>query len=299
MSAADDLSTTAAESADAQPLLEYSDLHLDFIQRSGVTHAVRGLSFAVYPGEVVALVGESGSGKSVSALTALRLLPQPPARYPSGAVRWRNMDILQMDDDQLRDLRGDDIAIVFQEPMSALNPTWTIGRQVAESLELHTDLDTEAQRARVLDLLRDVGIPDPETRIDQYPHELSGGMRQRVCIAMALACDPDLLIADEPTTALDVTIQAQILDLLRGLQRSRGLAVLFITHDLGVVADLADRVVIMWQGEAVEQGSVEQIFSSPQHPYTKGLLACRPSLTQRQGRLPTVADFVRDSQGTE
>lgn len=276
----------------SQPLLAFDDLHLDFDHRGEVTHAVRGLSFAVHPGEVVALVGESGSGKSVSALTAMRLLDEPPATYPSGRVLWKGNDVLRMPERSLRALRGNDIAIVFQEPMTALNPTWTIGRQVAESLELHTDLDSAARRERVLQLLNDVGIPDPQTRIDQYPHELSGGMRQRVCIAMALACDPELLIADEPTTALDVTIQAQILDVLRELQRSRGMAVLFITHDLGVVADLADRVVIMRNGEAVEQGAVQGIFDAPEHPYTKGLLACRPSLSERRSRLPTVADFL-------
>jgi len=243
----------------------------------------------------VGLVGESGCGKSVTALSAMRLRDEPPARYPAGRVLWRGRDVLQYSEREMRRLRGNDMAIIFQEPMTALNPTWPVGRQVAESLELHTDLDATARRARVLELLNDVGIPDPHTRIDQYPHELSGGMRQRVCIAMALACDPDLLIADEPTTALDVTIQAQILDLLRGLQRSRDMAVLFITHDLGVVADLADRVVIMWRGEAVEQGPVQRIFDSPEHPYTKGLLACRPSLAERRARLATVADFLNDA----
>ncbi len=179
--------------------------------------------------------------------------------------------------------------------MTALNPVWTCGRQVAESLELHTELDAAARRRRVVELFEEVGIPDPEQRCDQYPHELSGGMRQRVCIAMALACEPELLIADEPTTALDVTIQAQILDLLRRLQAERQMAVLFITHDLGVVADIADRVVIMWQGQKQEEGPVERIFADPQHPYTRGLLACRPKLGQRQRRLPTIRDFLENA----
>ncbi|MDA3960787.1 MAG: ABC transporter ATP-binding protein [Planctomycetota bacterium] len=275
-----------------EALLEFEDLHVDFVQRTGTTHAVRGLSFAIAPGEVVALVGESGSGKSVSAMSAMRLLEEPPARYTGGRILWQGKNVLEMDAEQLLELRGNDIAIVFQEPMTSLNPTWTVGRQVAESLELHTDLDAAARRVRVVQLLHDVGLPDPESRYDQYPHELSGGQRQRVCIAMALACDPALLIADEPTTALDVTIQAQILELLRSLQADRGMAVLFITHDLGVVADLADRVVIMYQGQQVEAGAVTEVFANPQHPYTKGLLACRPRLSERRDRLPTVSDFM-------
>ncbi len=287
------------ETGQAQAILEFDDLCLDFVQTSGTTHAVRGLSFGIAPGEVVALVGESGSGKSVSAMSAMRLLEEPPATYVRGTVRWKGEDVLRMDHARLRQLRGNDMAIVFQEPMTSLNPTWPVGRQVAESLELHTTLPAEQRRQRVVELLRDVGLPDPESRYDQYPHELSGGMRQRVCIAMALACDPELLIADEPTTALDVTIQAQILDLLRELQRDRGMAVLFITHDLGVVADLADRVVIMWQGQAVEQGPVAQIFAAPRHPYTKGLLACRPKLGRQVERLPTVADFLAQEGGAQ
>ena len=286
-------------SADATPLLQYEDLHLDFVQRTGTNHAVRGLNFSIAPGQVVALVGESGSGKSVSAMSAMRLLDEPPANYPSGRILWKGEDVLRMGEARLRKLRGNDIAIIFQEPMTALNPTWTVGRQVAESLELHTTLDAEARRARAVDLLHDVGIPDPDARYDQFPHELSGGMRQRVCIAMALACDPELLIADEPTTALDVTIQAQILDLLRELQRRRGMAVLFITHDLGVVADLADAVVIMWQGQAVEQGPVGRIFAQPEHPYTQGLLACRPRFGLKRDRLPTVADFLQRAAGAD
>lgn len=281
--------------SDPAPLLAFDGLDLVFTARDGARfHAVKGLSFTVAPGEVVALVGESGSGKSVSALTALRLLDQPPAGYPAGRVLWKGEDILHMDADRLRRLRGGEIAMIFQEPMTALNPTWTVGEQVAEALELHTPLDAAARRLRVVELFEQVGIPDPARRVDQYPHELSGGMRQRVCIAMALAGEPELLIADEPTTALDVTIQAQILELLVRLQKERQLAVLFITHDFGVVAEIADRVLVLWKGEKVEEGPVRRIFDAPQHPYTKGLLACRPSLTRhRRGeRLPTVADFL-------
>ena len=203
-------------------------------------------------------------------MSAMRLLPSPPATYPFGQINWKGENILKMSDERLRRLRGHEIGIIFQEPMSALNPTWKIGRQVAESLELHTDLGPQERKERVLELLDAVGIPEAANRFEQYPHELSGGMRQRVCIAMALACNPELLIADEPTTALDVTIQAQILDLIKQLQADRGMAVLFITHDLGVVAELADRVVLMWKGQKVEEGPVAEIFSNPQHPYTKG-----------------------------
>ena len=277
------------------PLLEFRDLHVNFRSRSGEAQAVKGLDLVIRPGEVVALVGESGSGKSVSSMSAMKLLPEPPAYYPKGEIWWKGEEILSMSDERLRRLRGKEIGIVFQEPMTSLNPTWTIGRQVAESLELHTDLSASERRERVLELLEAVGIPEAANRFDQYPHELSGGMRQRVCIAMALACDPELLIADEPTTALDVTIQAQILDLIKQLQADRGMAVLFITHDLGVVAELADRVVLMWQGKKVEEGPVMDIFKNPQHPYTKGLLACRPRLGLKQDRLPTLQDFLKDS----
>lgn len=273
-------------------LLAVDDLQVTFHSRQRTTQAVRGLSFAVGAGEVVALVGESGSGKSVTALSVLRLLDQPPAAL-AGAIRFRGEDVLTMDRRRLLRLRGGEIGMVFQEPMTALNPTWTCGAQVDEALELHSALPAAGRRARTVELFRLVGIPEPARRADQYPHELSGGMRQRVCIAMALACNPPLLIADEPTTALDVTIQAQILDLLRRLQRERGMAVLFITHDLGIVRELADRVVVMRHGQAVESGPVAEVFASPRHPYTRALLACRPRLgAARGGRLPTVDDLL-------
>jgi ABC-type dipeptide/oligopeptide/nickel transport system ATPase component len=276
----------------SQPLLEFSDLHVTFVGRERTVEAVKGLSFTIAPGEVVALVGESGSGKSVSSMSVLRLLKEPPATYPKGSIRFRGEEILRMDAKRLRRLRGGEVGIVFQEPMTALNPTWTVGDQVGEALQLHTDLDQAQRRARIIELFTQVGIPKPADRLRAYPHELSGGLRQRVCIAMALACGPKLLIADEPTTALDVTIQAQILELLKQLQHELGMAVLFITHDLGVVAELADRVVVMRHGVQVESGNVAEIFANPQHPYTKALLACRPRLGARRERLPTVEDFL-------
>lgn len=272
----------------SDPILSFEALRVAF----GGTEVVHGLSFGVNPGEVVALVGESGSGKSVSAMSVLRLLPEPPANYPGGRILWQGEDVLRMDAKRLRRLRGGEVGMVFQEPMTALNPTMTAGAQVAEALEIHTALDAPARRARTVELFRAVGIPQPEARVDSYPHEMSGGQRQRVCIAMALACEPRLLIADEPTTALDVTIQAQILDLLKELQRSRGLSVLFITHDLGLVRELADRVVVMRNGEAVEQGAVAEVFADPKHPYTRGLLTCKPVLGRRVARLTTVADAM-------
>ena len=283
----------ASDNVMTDPLLVFDDLRVSFVTRQRTVEAVKGVSFNVAAGEVVALVGESGSGKSVSSMSALRLLQEPPATYPSGRITWKGEDILRMNPARLRKLRGGEIGMIFQEPMTALNPTWTCGAQVEEALELHTTLDTKARQARVIELFHQVGIPQPETRANQYPHELSGGMRQRICISMALACSPQLLIADEPTTALDVTIQAQILDLIKRMQRERGMAVLFITHDLGVVAELADRVVLMRHGQVVEQGPVAEVYANPKHAYTKGLLACRPRLGVKRDRLPTVDDFMK------
>ncbi len=282
-----------------QPLLEVKDLQVSFALRDRTVEAVRGVSFVVNPGEVVALVGESGSGKSVTSMSALKLLPMPPAVYPAGEINWKGENILKMRDERLRRLRGGEIGMIFQEPMTALNPTWTCGAQVAEALELHTNLDAAARKLRVIELFKQVGIPQPETRFDQYPHELSGGMRQRVCISIALACEPALLIADEPTTALDVTIQAQILDLIKRLQQDRGMAVLFITHDLGVVAEFADRVVLMRHGQIVEQGPVATVYANPTHPYTRGLLACRPQLGRKRDRLPTVDDYMAQESAAQ
>jgi len=277
-----------ASSLQPPALLSFSCLQVAF----GPTRVVHGLSFDIAPGQVVALVGESGSGKSVSAMSVLRLLQEPPANYPGGRILWRGEDVLRMDAARLRRLRGGEVGMVFQEPMTALNPTMTVGAQVGEALEIHTRLDAAGRLARTIELFRAVGIPQPEGRVSAYPHEMSGGQRQRVCIAMALACEPQLLIADEPTTALDVTIQAQILDLLKSLQTSRGLSVLFITHDLGLVREIADRVVVMRHGEAVEQGPVAEVFAAPKHPYTRGLLTCKPILGKRVARLSTVADAI-------
>ena len=259
-----------------QPLLDVRDLSVAFHQGGNTSVAVNKVSFDIKRGECVALVGESGSGKSVSALSVLKLLPYPMASHPSGAIRFKGHDLLGMSETDIRAIRGNDISIIFQEPMTSLNPLHTIGAQIGEILQLHNGMRGTAARARVLELLTQVGIPDPETRLGSYPHQLSGGQRQRVMIAMALANEPDLLIADEPTTALDVTVQAQILALLADIRRRLGMSLLFITHDLGIVRRIAERVCVMKNGEIVEQGPVEQVFTSPQHPYTKALLAAEP-----------------------
>jgi microcin C transport system ATP-binding protein len=258
------------------PLLSVRDLSVAFRQGGRETLAVDRVSFDVGPGETVALVGESGSGKSVSALSILKLLTYPPASHPSGEILFKGRDLLLASEDELRTVRGNAVTMVFQEPMTSLNPLHTIDRQIGEILSLHKGLDGEPARERTLALLRQVGIRDPETRLGAYPHELSGGQRQRVMIAMALANEPDLLIADEPTTALDVTVQAQILKLLADLKASRGMAMLFITHDLGIVRKIADRVCVMTHGRIVEQGPVEDVFERPQHEYTRKLLAAEP-----------------------
>ncbi len=265
----------------AAPLLSVRNLGIRFRQGDSVTVAVEGASFDVERGETVALVGESGSGKSVTALSVMRLLPSS-AEIPNGEIIFNGKDLLKAKDRQLREVRGNDIGIVFQEPMTSLNPLHTIERQVSETLKLHRGLGERAARARTLELLQKVGIRDAESRLGAYPHQLSGGQRQRVMIAMALANEPDLFIADEPTTALDVTVQAQILKLLRELQRETGMAMLFITHDLGIVRRMAKRVCVMTKGRIVEQGTTEAIFKSPQHPYTRHLLAAEPKGTPPQ-----------------
>ncbi|MGE0422209.1 MAG: ABC transporter ATP-binding protein [Reyranellaceae bacterium] len=259
-----------------EPLLVIDDLSVDFGHGASAVHAVRNVSFTIERGETVALVGESGSGKSVTALSVLQLLPYPPARHPSGSIRFAGEEMIGSSGDTLRRVRGDRIAMIFQEPMTSLNPLHTIERQVSESLLLHKGLTRSAARRRTLELLDQVGIPDAASRLDAFPHQLSGGQRQRVMIAMALANEPDLLIADEPTTALDVTIQAQILTLLKTLQKRYGMALLFITHDLGIVRKMADRVCVMNAGQIVEHGPVEQVFDSPSHTYTKHLLSAEP-----------------------
>ena len=258
------------------PLLSVRDLAVDFRQAGRVTHAVRGVSFDIRKGETVALVGESGSGKSVTALSILKLLPYPSAEHPSGEIWFKGENLIDEDERDLRRVRGNDVTMVFQEPMSSLNPLHTVERQIGEILKIHQGMSDSAARKRVIELLTQVGIRDPETRLASYPHQLSGGQRQRVMIAMALANNPRLLIADEPTTALDVTTQRQILDLIKRLQAERGMGVLFITHDIGVVADIADRVVVLRQGEVVEQGAAPSVLQTPREDYTRMLLDAVP-----------------------
>jgi microcin C transport system ATP-binding protein len=262
--------------ATAQPLLEVKDLSVAFRQGGRETLAVDRVSFDIRRGETLALVGESGSGKSVTALSVMKLLPYPSAHHPSGAIRFQGRDLLQLPDREMRRVRGKNITIIFQEPMTSLNPLHTIEKQIGEILLLHAGLVGEAARRRIVSLLTEVGIPEPQTRLASYPHQLSGGQRQRVMIAMALANEPDLLIADEPTTALDVTVQAQILKLLKDLQGRLGMAMLFITHDLGIVRKLAERVCVMKSGKIVEHGPIERVFSAPEHPYTRALIEAEP-----------------------
>jgi peptide/nickel transport system ATP-binding protein len=260
------------------PLLEVEDLKTHFFTRDGIVRAVDGISFSVAPGETLAVVGESGCGKSVTSLSILRLIASPPGRIVSGRIRFQGRNLLELSERKMRAIRGNEISMIFQEPMTSLNPVLTIGRQITETLIVHRGMTREAARERAIEMLRLVGIPEPAARIDQYPHELSGGMRQRVMIAMALACGPKLLIADEPTTALDVTVQAQILDLMRQLRAKTGTAIILITHSLGVVAEMAQRVVVMYGGRKVEEALVEDLFARPRHPYTRALLGSVPRL---------------------
>jgi peptide/nickel transport system ATP-binding protein len=260
------------------PLLEVEGLKTHFFTRDGVVRAVDGVSFTVQPGETLALVGESGCGKSVTSLSILRLIASPPGRTVAGSIRFEGRDLLALSEPQMRDVRGNEISMIFQEPMTSLNPVLTVGRQIAEALVLHRGMSRAEAHARAVEMLKLVHIPEPARRAGEYPHQMSGGMRQRVMIAMALACGPKLLIADEPTTALDVTIQAQILDLMRELQSKTGAAIMLITHDLGVVAEMAQRVVVMYAGRKVEEAPVEVLFAQPLHPYTQGLMNSIPRL---------------------
>jgi oligopeptide transport system ATP-binding protein len=253
-------------------LLQIKDLRTHFFTEEGVVKAVDGVSYDVEEGEILGLVGESGCGKSVSALSILRLIPNPPGKIVSGEILFDGQDLLKADEDEIRHIRGNRIAMVFQEPMTSLNPVLTIGRQLTEAIELHLKYDKEQARKRAIELLEMVGIPEAPTRLNDYPHQFSGGMRQRVMIAMALCCEPKLIIADEPTTALDVTIQAQILREMKELRERTGTGVILVTHDLGVVADIADRIAVMYAGRIVETGTLDEIFYDPQHPYTWGLL---------------------------
>ena len=274
------------------PLLSIRDLNVEFRTRRGVVKAVNGVNLSLYPAQTLAVVGESGSGKSVSALSTMQLIPCPPGRITGGSITFDGRDVLAMNEKQMRSIRGNQIAMIFQEPMTSLNPVYTIGWQIVEAILLHQ----RVTKAEAVDLaeraLRDVGIAEPRRRLDEYPHQMSGGMRQRVMIAMALACNPRLLIADEPTTALDVTIQAQILELLRKLQTDRGMSIMLITHDLGVVAENADVVAVMYAGRVVEYGSVHEVFARPLHPYTRGLFESMPKLGEARHRLTVIPGQV-------
>jgi oligopeptide/dipeptide ABC transporter ATP-binding protein len=281
-----------ARSASSDPLLEVRDLRTYFVGEDGISRAVDGVGFALPRGRTLCLVGESGCGKSVTALTIMGLVPQPPGRIASGEVLFDGSDLLKLGRDAMNDLRGNRVAMIFQEPMTSLNPAFTIGDQITEVILRHRKIGQREARARAIEMLRRVRIPAPEQRIDDYPHRLSGGMRQRAMIAMALALDPQLLIADEPTTALDVTIQAQILELLRELRAEFGMSLLLITHDLGVVAEVADEVAVMYAGRIVERADAATLFRRPGHPYTIGLLASIPKLTVEQDELPVVEGAV-------
>ena len=259
-------------------LLHVKDLQVEFKARRGMAQVLNGVDFEIRSGETLCVVGESGCGKSMTALALLRLIPSPPGRISGGRVLFQGEDLVAATEERMREVRGNRISMIFQEPMTSLNPVFTVGDQIGESLRLHAGLDAAGAHARAIEMLQQVGIPAPEKRVDEYPHQLSGGMRQRVMIAMALACRPDILIADEPTTALDVTVQAQIFDLLRELQREKGTAILFITHDMGAVAEMADRVIVMYAGRVIEQGTAAQVLSAPGHPYTRGLIECLPEL---------------------
>ncbi len=276
-------------------LLSIENLSIEFNTHDGVVRAVDGLSFAINQGQTIGLVGESGSGKSVTALSILGLIPQPPGKITAGSINYLGDNLLSMPEKQLRQIRGNDISMVFQEPMTSLNPVFRVGYQIAEVLRLHKKLSKKQAWIRTVELMDWVGIPEPQRRSRSYPHELSGGQKQRVMIAMAIACEPKLLICDEPTTALDVTIQQQVLELLQQLQKDLSMSMLFITHDLGVIADLADEVVVMYRSQKVEQAPTAEIFTNAQHSYSKGLLACRPKLHGNPQRLLTVSDFMSES----
>jgi oligopeptide/dipeptide ABC transporter ATP-binding protein len=282
----------AATAIAGASVLELERLQVAFRHEAGHSVVVDSISLRLGEGRILGLVGESGCGKSMTARAIMRLLPEPPARVSAERLQVAGRDLLRLDERAMRAVRGNLVAMIFQEPMTSLNPTWTVGYQIEEGLRLHTDFPAAARRARALDLLRRVGVGAAERRLAQYPFELSGGLRQRVMIAMALACSPRLLIADEPTTALDVTVQAQILDLLAGLRDELGMAILLITHDLGVVAEMCDEVAVMYAGRIVEQAPVLELFARPRHPYTAGLLAAMPRLDRGRGRLTTIPGTV-------
>ncbi|NKE64227.1 ABC transporter ATP-binding protein [Ramlibacter sp. RBP-2] len=274
------------------PLLEVDNLRTYFDTLSGTVRSVDGISYTVNAGQTLGVVGESGCGKSVTALSILRLIPRPPGRFAGGQVRYRGTDLLRLSEREMRDIRGNRISMIFQEPMTSLNPVLTVGRQIAETVQLHQGATPRQAMERAVEMLRVVQIPEPARRVTEYPHQLSGGMRQRVMIALALACNPELLIADEPTTALDVTIQAQILDLLKALQQEMGMGVVMITHDLGVVAESCDRVVVMYAGRKVEEADVIDLFDRPLHPYTRALMLSMPAMNTHSKRLAEIPGMV-------
>ncbi|MBL7914253.1 MAG: ABC transporter ATP-binding protein [Bacteroidia bacterium] len=283
-------------------LLSIRNLVTEFSSDGKTTRAVNAINLQLNKGETVGIVGESGSGKSVTSLSVMRLISAPAGKISSGEIIYHNregadIDLVKLSEKEMMHYRGNEIAMIFQEPMTSLNPVFTCGYQVMEALQLHKKLDKKAARERTIELFKKVKLPRPEAIFDSYPHQVSGGQKQRVMIAMAMSCEPSVLIADEPTTALDVTVQATILDLMRQLQQENEMGILFITHDLGVIAELAQRVVVMYKGNIVEEGPVAEIFKNPKHPYTKGLLACRPPLTHKLKKLPTVADFMRQENG--
>jgi peptide/nickel transport system ATP-binding protein len=282
---------------DSKLLLDIQNLTVQFDTEDGLVTAVKDISFTLFKGETVGIVGESGSGKSVTSLSIMRLINEPPGKITEGKMLYftegeRETDLATLKEEDMRYYRGNEIAIIFQEPMTSLNPVYTCGHQVTEAILVHQKISAEEAKRQTIALFEKANLPDPERAFRSYPHQLSGGQKQRVMIAMALSCNPALLIADEPTTALDVTVQKQILDLIKSLQQASDMSVVFITHDLGVIADIADRVIVMYKGSIVEQGSVQEIFKNPQHPYTKSLLACRPPLGDRLRRLPVVSDFM-------
>jgi len=268
------------------PLLDVQDLSVEFDTRRGVAHVLQSISFSLGRGDTLGVVGESGCGKSMTALAVMRLIPNPPGRITAGSVRFEGRDLMGLSDPEMRAVRGNRVSMIFQEPMTSLNPVFTVGEQIAEAVRLHRGLDRRAAHERAVQMLESVGIPAARRRVDEYPHQFSGGMRQRVMIAMALACDPAVLIADEPTTALDVTVQAQIFDLIADLRERTGTAVILITHDMGAIAEMTDRVAVMYAGRIVEEGTVAEVLQRPLHPYTQGLIACAPGRrTARSGEV--------------
>ncbi|WP_037986014.1 ABC transporter ATP-binding protein [Thalassobacillus devorans] len=280
--------------ADHLPILEVENLHTHFFTKAGVVKAVDGVSFSVKPGETLGIVGESGSGKSITAMSVMKLVPSPPGKIVSGDIRFQGESLLLKKEKEMRKIRGKDISMIFQDPMTSLNPVFSVEKQMMETILTHEDMNKQQARNRAIELLDLVGIPDAAKRLKNYPHEFSGGMRQRVMIAMALACNPKVLIADEPTTALDVTIQAQILDLLKRLQQELGMAIIMITHDLGVVAEVCDRVMVMYGGKPVEFSSIKELFDHPKHPYTWGLLSSIPQIHNRKERLEAIKGLPPD-----